>query len=63
MPNVVAAIPTVVTTPVAAFKRNPVVWLVALAIIAVLAIRYRDVIVGWFTRLPVAGGHVVAFTR
>jgi hypothetical protein len=63
MPDPIKAVTAVVSTPVAAFKKNPVVWFVALAVVAVLVIRYRDVIVSWFNRAPIVGGRVVAFTN
>lgn len=63
MANPVAAATSVVTTPVAAIKAHPVVWIVALAIIAIVVIRYRAAILGLFSKVPVAGGKVVTFAR
>lgn len=63
MPNPVAAATSVATVPVAAIKAHPVVWLVALTLVAVVAIRYRTTIIGWFSKVPVAGGRVQTFAR
>lgn len=55
------AVTSVVTTPVAAIKANPIVWLIFFAILAAVIIRYRETIVSWFARAPVIGDRVVTF--
>ncbi len=63
MSNPVAAVTSVATVPVAAIKAHPVVWVVALAIVAIVAIRYRVTVINWFSKVPVAGTRVQTFAR
>jgi hypothetical protein len=64
MANPVAAVTSVVTTPAAAFKAHPVVWGVALTIVAAVVIRYRSTIIGWFSKAPgPVSSRVVPFLR
>jgi hypothetical protein len=64
MSDPVKAVTAVVVTPVAAIKKNPIVWLVFFAIVAVVIIRYRETIVSWFSKAPGGvGARVVTFAR
>lgn len=63
MPDAASAVKSVVTTPIAAVKRNPVVWVVVFVVVAVVVIRYRETILGWLGKTPVVGARVLTFAR
>lgn len=59
--NPAKAATDVVAVPVAAFKANPLIWLVVMAIIAAFVLRYRTTIAGWLTGAPIIGERTGTF--